>query len=271
MFPILFTIPKVLGFGPFPIHSFGVMIVIAFFVGLWLCQRRASRYDIAKPQVSDVCFYALIGGVLGARLFFILQELPDFLKHPEKLFTLRFEGMTSFGGPIVGFLVVWFWARRSGKPLANVLDLLAPGFIIGHAVGRFGCVLNGCCFGGVCPVGSPLGIKVAGDTHLHYPAQVYDSAMNLAALGILLWIESKGQRAYVVTSIALILHGATRFIYEFWRAGTVEQVNQGLASSTYWGSLPITQAQAMALGVIVLGIATLVLTKPKPAPTAEAV
>ena len=85
------------------------------------------------------------------------------------------------------------------------------------------------------------------------PAQLFDSLMTFAAVGILLWIERRGLRKGQSFSLFLILYGATRFIYEFWRAGTVDQVNSGFASSTYWGSLPITQAQAVAVLMILGG------------------
>ena len=109
-------------------------------------------------------------------------------------------------------------------------------------------------------------------THLHYPAQIFDSAMNLVVLGILLKIESKSPRPWVIFSGFLILHGLTRFIYELWRAGTESQVKAGLASSTYWGSLPITQAQGVALFMMALGGIVLLRTKPRTAvtPTQEA-
>jgi prolipoprotein diacylglyceryltransferase len=66
-----------------------------------------------------------------------------------------------------------------------------------------------------------------------------------------------------------VLHGLTRFIYEFWRAGTVEQVNRGEASSTYWGTLPITEAQGVALAMMAVGIVLLFVyaRKAQPAPT----
>jgi phosphatidylglycerol:prolipoprotein diacylglycerol transferase len=154
------------------------------------------------------------------------------------------------------------------------LDVAAPAFILGHAIGRIGCLLNGCCFGGVCPPTLPWGIHVENSALLHHPAQAYDSLMNLAVLAYLLYRERKGLHLGQLAGLALGLHGLTRFIYEFWRAGTLAQVDMGQASSTYWGSLPITQAQAMAFILIVAGVAMYVYfgvrkrtvdTKPIPA------
>jgi phosphatidylglycerol:prolipoprotein diacylglycerol transferase len=258
MRPILFHI------GSFPIHSFGVMMVIAFFSALWLVRKRSAAYGFSPNEIADVALYALIAGVLGARIVFILQELPEYLKHPNELLTLQFQGLTSFGGLFFGMAVLIVWAVRKKKSIMRLLDLCAPAFVLGHAIGRIGCLLNGCCYGNSCPDTFPLGVHVEGSQFLHYPAQAYDSLMNLAALGILLWIERRrprfgftaseslihgtvkeAPRAGLITGLALILHGLARFVYEFWRAG---------ASSTYWGSLPITQAQAMALGLVLGGL-----------------
>jgi phosphatidylglycerol:prolipoprotein diacylglycerol transferase len=239
MRPILFKI------GNFPIHSFGVMMVIAFFSGLWLMKKRAKAFGFDPNQVSDVSFYALIAGVLGARIVFILQELPSYLKNPRELFSLQFQGLTSFGGLFFGMAVLIGWAIKKKVSVIRLLDLASPAFILGHAIGRVGCLLNGCCYGHVCNQDFPLGVHVDGSPLLHYPAQAYDSIMNLVALGILLLLERRKLLPGFETGMALILHGSARFIYEFWRAGD---------SSSYWGNLPITQAQAMALGLVLGGI-----------------
>ena len=240
MRPILFYV------GSFPIHSFGVMMVVAFFAGLWLVRKRAAAFGFDPAKISDVALWTLIAGVLGARIVFVLQEIPYYRLHPSELLTLQFQGLTSFGGLFFGIAVLIGWAIRKRFSILKLLDLCAPAFILGHAIGRVGCLLNGCCYGGVCPPSFPLGVHIPGSPELHYPAQAYDSLMNLAALAVLLLMERKVLKAGVETGGALMLHGLARFIYEFWRA-------EG-GSSTYWGSLPITQAQAMALGLIVGGL-----------------
>jgi len=258
MLPILFTIPKLkfgpINLGPMPIHTYGVMIVVSFIAGMWLVQRRAKLYGFKPDKVLDMGFWGLIAGVLGARIAFILQELPYYLKHQSELYSLQFSGLTSFGGEILAVIAIVLWARRNKFGIVAILDLAAPGYILGYAIGRIGCFLNGCCYGGVCSPSLPWGVHFADAVGLHHPAQLYDTLMNLAALGVLLWAERKRLLPGRLAALTLILHGTARFIYEFWRAGTDEQVKQGLASSTYWGSLPITQGHAMALVLIAIGV-----------------
>ena len=254
MKPILFTFKQFhiggTAFGPIQIHSFSVMLIIAFLAALWLARRRAPRYGFEPGKISDASMIALFAGVIGARIVFILQELPYYLKHKDQLFSLQFQGLTSFGGLLFGFAAYAIFAWRQKRALREVLDVVAPSALVGHAIGRIGCLLNGCCYGVV--TNSGFGVHIDDSSTLHVPAQLFDSVMTFAAVGILLWIERRGLRKGQSFSLFLILYGVTRFIYEFWRAGTVEQVNSGFASSTYWGSLPITQAQAVA-ALMILG------------------
>jgi phosphatidylglycerol:prolipoprotein diacylglycerol transferase len=255
MYPVLFKI------GHFQVHSFGVMMVLAFVAAIYLTQIRAERYGLGRVQVSDCCFWALVAGVLGARVAFIIQEPSWFAHHPAELFSLQFRGLTSFGGLIFGAGAVLIWARKHRVPIWSVLDLAAPAFVIGHAIGRIGCLMNGCCFGGECSPGLPWGIHVEDSSVLHHPAQAYDSLMNFVAVGILLWREKVRLAPGSLVGIMLILHGFTRIIYEFWRAGTEEQVQANLASSTYWGTMPFTQAQAMAAVLVIIGGLILIVSR----------
>lgn len=236
MHPVLFQV------GVLKIYSYGLMILIAFGAALWLARKRADRYGFTPGQITDVAFWTLLAGVLGARIGFILQELPYYLRHRDQLFSWQFQGLTSYGGIIAGAIVLFVFARRSGKPLWNLLDLLGAPFLLGNAVGRVGCLLNGCCYGPPCP--APWGVHVEGKLGLFQPAQLYESALNLAAIWLLLRLERGTIRPGQSIGATLVLFGLGRFIYEFWRAGS---------SSTYLGSLPITDAQLVALILVVLG------------------
>ena len=240
MHPILFQV------GDFKLYSFGLMMVIAFFSALTFARFRAKRYGMTPDEVGDMSFWALLGGILGARAMFIAQEWDHYSKNLKELFSLQFQGLTSFGGILVGGLVIWLWAKKKKLPVLQLLDLASGPFLLGHIFGRIGCLLNGCCYGHVCPTGFPFGVHSAEarDGLLHYPAQAFDSLMNVAALGILIVLERRGLKLGQSTGIMLILHGLARFIYEFWRIGS---------SSTRWGSLPITEAQAVALLLVAIG------------------
>lgn len=250
MYPILFKI------GAFEVRSYGVMLVVGFFIGLLIARKRARRFGLAPDHFSDSALMTLLCGILGARVTFILLELPYYMKNPNELLSWQFQGLTSFGGLIGGLLYLLWFCKKRGISARDYLDVLSGPVFIAHAIGRVGCLLNGCCYGAVCAAGSPF-CTAFGD-RLYQPAQLIDSFLNLIGYGILVLMEKHGLRKGQSLSAFLVLHGASRFTYEFWRAGTEAQVGAGQASSTYWGSLPITQAQAMAGALIILGAALFV-------------
>jgi len=240
MYPILFKI------GNFPIHSYGVMMVVAFFAGIAIAVKRAPKFGLTKDQINDMALGMVICGILGARITFIVQELPYYLHHLNELFSLQFEGLTSYGGLIFGMGYLIFYAKRKHLSVTAVLDSLAPGFLVGHAIGRVGCLLNGCCYGPATTAPFPWGVHFVGTFGNHEPAQVYDLLMTLAGCGLLLLVERRGWRNGQAYSAALAVYGISRFIYEFWRAGV---------TSAYLAGTSITEAQAVAILLTVVGVA----------------
>ena len=125
---------------------------------------------------------ALIAGILGARIVFILQDLGYYASHLDEVFSVQFSGLTSFGGLIFAVIALGIWARKQGVPMQRIFDICAPAFAVGHIVGRMGCFLNGCCFGVPghapwCmrfPPGSPPDAVFPGQ--LLHPSQLYNAA-----------------------------------------------------------------------------------------------
>ncbi|MFI5385335.1 MAG: prolipoprotein diacylglyceryl transferase [Fimbriimonadales bacterium] len=242
MYPVLFKI------GSFPVHSYGVVLIIAFLVALVVARKRAPRFGIDRNKLTDMAFLALIAGVLGARIAYFIQDPP---KDWHEYFSLQFAGLTSFGGLVGGALVVIWWSWKTKTSVRLLLDVMGPPLLVGQAIGRIGCLLNGCCYGVVCPASFPFGIHTSENPYLHYPAQLYDSLMTMAAFCVLLFIEKMHRfKSGQVAALAIGFWGLSRIIDEFSRAGTEAQVSSGRASSTYWGTLPFTQAQ-VAAGVLI--------------------
>ncbi len=229
--------------GSFEVPSFGVMVLVGFLAALWFARRRAAKFGYTPDQISDVAFWVLAAGILGARLAFILIELPYYLKHPSEIIQLQFQGLTSFGGVVLAALAVLWQAKRLKTSALQLMDCIAPSFLIGHFFGRIGCLLNGCCYGGSCDL--PWAIHVTEKPGLFHPAQIYDGLMNLGGLAIFLIFFNKNQlRRGQASGFVFIVYGISRFIYEFWRAGE---------TSTTIGSLPITEAHVVALIVAAFG------------------
>jgi phosphatidylglycerol:prolipoprotein diacylglycerol transferase len=241
MYPVLFKEP----FFGLEVRSYGVLVLVGFFAAYLLCRARAERYGFTKTEVADLSLWTLLFGIVGARVVFILQALPYYLEHTDQLFTWKFEGLTSFGGILFGIAFLIWFAKRRKKPVLAILDMASAPALVALAIGRIGCLLNGCCYGGHCDL--PWGIPVAGKPGLYHPAQIYDLLMLMGVLAVQLKLERRPLMPGQSLAFTLFGYGVARFIYEFWRAGTAEQVQSREATSTYLGSLPITDAQLVAL------------------------
>ena len=156
-----------------PIRGYGVMLLLAVSAGVGLTVYRARRFGLDPDMIFSLAFWMFIPGLLGARMFYVVQKWPE-----EFLPIYQVAGLQAVAGAVVnvaqGGLVVYgsligaiaglaaFIHRYKLPPLAT-FDLIAPGMLIGLALGRLGCLMNGCCFGGVCnlpwaitfPPGSP--------------------------------------------------------------------------------------------------------------------
>lgn len=250
MFPVLFHV------GSFEFKTFSLAFLIAALVGLSWATKRAERLGIDPEKFGNTAIAMILFGALGARVVFILQEWPYYSHHLNEVFSWRFEGLTSFGGPLFAIPVAWYGAKKQGIPLRTYLDAAAAPMMLGHAIGRIGCFFNGCCYGAICPTGSPFGVHMDGANR--YPVQLGDTAMNVVGVLALLALEKRGLRPGQSASLFLVFHGLARFIYEFGRAGV---------SSTYMQvgghTLPLTDAHVVALGMMLVGsVAFVLLRKP---------
>jgi phosphatidylglycerol:prolipoprotein diacylglycerol transferase len=234
------------------------MFLVAFISGLFLVRLRAAKFGFDPAKATDLCFVLLIVGVLGARVLFIVQEWPHYSRHLNEVFSLKFEGLTSFGALFAGLIYILYWCVRHRVGIFRLTDLLAAPFLLGSAFGRIGCFLNGCCYGRACTPNTFLAVNFWDESGLqrigyHIPAQLYDAGMDFLFLGLVLWYERRQYRPGQGFGSVMFLYGLARFIFEFWRAGTPAEVDAQIASSTYWGNLPITQAQGVAIVLMAAG------------------
>lgn len=150
MFPHLFELP----FVHTTIKSYGTMMVVGFLAAMWVMARMAKRLGHNPELIKNAALYALIAGVAGARLFFVLHY-PDQFRDFLLVFAVWQGGLEFLGGVMsaVGFLLVYL--RYKKLPAMVYFDVMAVGLMIGLGFGRMGCFLNGCCYGKItaCPVG----------------------------------------------------------------------------------------------------------------------
>ena len=247
MYPELFEV-----FG-FKVRSYGLIIAVGLMLAVWLASRRAPRHGVKPERLYDVLIWALIPGILGARVVYIVQHWGFYSSNPGELWTFQFEGLTSFGGFGFALIAIWLWSRRAKVPLVSMFDIIGLPLLILGAIGRVACLMNGCCYGR--PTTAWFGVVQESHAFLHTPAQLFDSSMLLVGAGVLAVMERRKLVPGQSFVAAVVAYGVSRYIYEFWRAGTEDEFSQGLASSVYVWSDKLTLAQVAASVMIVGGLA----------------
>jgi phosphatidylglycerol---prolipoprotein diacylglyceryl transferase len=229
VYPRLFTLPafELLGrtIGPLTLHTYGVLLALAFVAGLWVANRQARRAGLDPARVTDMAVYVLIGGLVGARVMLLIVEWQYFMRDPRELWTLVQSGGVFYGGLLGALPVAWWYSRRHGMDGWVTADVLAPGLAVGQAVGRLGCFAAGCCFGRPTTVPwavtfrDPYATRAVGtplDVALH-PTQLYESAAALLLFLLLLWLSKRKRFHGQIALVYLFVYAAARFVIEFYR------------------------------------------------------
>ena len=236
MFPVLFEI------GPIKIYSFGFMLVVAFYTCYFLLNSDLKRLGYDSKLASDIVFWAAIGGILGAKMYYLLENLPRTIDDPMGMI-FSGSGLVFLGGLMGGMLGVTIVLRKNELPWLTFADIVSPLLILGYAIGRIGCFLVGDDYG--MPTSLPWGISFInglpptttqafsayypwidisglepGIIHVH-PTQIYESLAGIAIFTVL-W----NRRKYVKTTgnlflFYLILTGVERFMIEFIRTNNM--------------------------------------------------
>lgn len=215
MHPILFSI------GHVTLYTYGLFLALGFIAGLYISRREASIMGENPDTVSDIVFYLIIFGVLGGRAFYVLTNLDHFMKNPAAFFKIWEGGLVFYGGFISSIITVWVYTRIKKISIAKYADILSPGLAIGHALGRIGCLMAGCCYGGECHLPwaitfrnqsslAPLGIPL-------HPTQIYEVIGNLLIFAVLMAFRKRKQMDGQVFCVYVFLYGVMRFIIEIFR------------------------------------------------------
>lgn len=250
MYPELFRVPF---FNNFPVRSYGVLLVIGVVLAIYMARRRAPRYGIEPDRIWDASMWMVIPGIFGARIFYIAQYWKYYQAHQDQLYSLRFEGLTSFGGLVFGFLGFLLWRMKSKVNMWSFLDTVGVPVLVAQAVGRVGCLFNGCCYGR--PTEAWYGVHFHDIPGRHVPAQVVDVVLMLVGALIVVFLEKRTQlKPGASFGWFLTVYGGSRFVYEMFRAGTRAEMDAGIASSAYIPGLPITGAQLGSIAMALVGV-----------------
>jgi len=143
-----------------PVRGYGLMMMLGVLTAVGISYRRVLQLGVAKESFLGLVLWTVVGGLLGARLFYIVQKWSelDGTSISEKLWTaLQFTegGLVVYGAILGGIAGILGWTFLQKVVPLSLLDAIVPAFCIGLAFGRIGCLMNGCCYGGVVESGLP--------------------------------------------------------------------------------------------------------------------
>jgi len=274
MHPILIEI------GDFFIGTYGLMIALGLMAAIWLASIRGKPRGFDPNVFFDLAFVAIISGFVAARITYIALNPAEFAADPMGLIFSR-SGFVFLGGFIGAVAAIIGFMKWKGLPILATGDVLVPSLAIGHAFGRIGCHLAGCCWGGVCtvpgvgvrvgyhemPDGTPFGNAFTDQFYRGiidadmmqslpiWPVQLMESIGLFLLAGALVWWASRGPlRPGFVIAGYLIIYGVMRFMLEFLR---------GDAERGLWFGGTISTSQIISALIIPVGIALIVANRKK--------
>ena len=157
----------------------------------------------------------LVGGVIGGRLLFVVINWQEYMQEPLRIFMINEGGMAFHGSLVMGFIGGAIVVKIKKLPFWKVADIVALYAPLGHAIGRVGCFLNGCCYGGI--TNSSLGVMFPGDTVYRLPAQLYSSFFLVLLFIVLRLMRNEKHFEGFIFSMYVMLYSVYRFFIEFLR------------------------------------------------------
>lgn len=209
MHPVLFSI------GSFTVYTYGAVVAAGVLAAFWLAQVSARKMGLDAGATGDLVFLLFLSGIAGSRLWFVAQHWEDYHAHPVRIFMLHEGGLVWYGGFALAFLAGFGYAFRRKLPVLKLCDLFSAPLALGHAIGRLGCFLNGCCYGK--PSGLFIAVRFPGDFTPRFPVQLAESAALFILSAALFRMLSGKHRDGNVFLRYLLFYAALRFILEFFR------------------------------------------------------
>ncbi|MBI3243184.1 MAG: prolipoprotein diacylglyceryl transferase [Chloroflexi bacterium] len=213
--PILFSI------GHFMVRWYSVIVLTAILTGVWLAAREAGRKGFNKNDIYDGALWVVIGGLLGARLFHVLDHWPhEYALNPVRALYIWEGGLAIWGGVVGGLIAATILAWQRGWQLPRLLDAVAPGLVLAQAIGRVACIITGDAMGK--PTTGPLGFAYTSPNAMvpqlgvyYTPMPLYEIVVNLGIFALLWQLRKKNWPDGLLFLVYLAIYSVERFLLAF--------------------------------------------------------
>jgi len=249
--------PVLIDLGFYQLPTYGVLLALAAAVAMWTAWRRARAVGMDAGRVVDLALWLMIWALVGAKVLLVLVELPRYLRDPGELMWVVRSGGVFLGGFLAAVIAAFVLLRRYNLRFLPTFDVLSPSLALGHAVGRVGCLMAGCCWGSQCDLPwaitytDPRAAEMVG-TPLHlalHPFPVYSSLFNICLWLLLAWLYRRWHGSGRVFAAYIALYGCGRFLLEYTRGDAARGFVLGGFLST---------SQAISIGLVAVGVGLLI-------------
>lgn len=245
--------------GPISIYWYSVMIALGFLAAMVVCLTEVKRKKLDIEKYSNMVFYAVLFGILGARIYYVLFNLDYYLKMPSEILKVWHGGLAIHGGIIAGILVAYFYTKKYKMNFLKTLDISVVGIIIAQAIGRWGNFFNQEAFGKLTTKAALIKQRIPNfiidgmyiDGAYYQPTFLYESVWSLIGFIIMLFLRrTKKLKVGYLTGFYLLWYSIGRCFIEYFRS-----------DSLMLGTIKV--AQLISLSLIVIGIIVIIKSTKK--------
>ena len=238
--------------GGINIYWYGIILACGMIAGLLYAFREVKKQDIKQDDALNMFLIAVPVAIICARLYYVIFSFDMYRDNLLEIFDIRGGGIAVYGSFIGAALVVFFYCRAKKISLGKVLDILAVGFLIGQAIGRWGNFVNGEAYGGPTALPWAMSITAEGGSHVDmvHPTFLYESLWDALGVALLLLFKKHKKFDGEVFCLYILWYGAGRFWIEGLRT-----------DSLYLGSVRISQIVALLSAVV--GAAVIIIKRIK--------
>ena len=245
----------------FEVKWYSVLILISVIISYFLINNESKRFQIKQEFLFNMMFWAIILGILGARVYYVLFNLDYYGSNISEIYKIWHGGLAIHGAIITGLITIIFYCKRYNVNLKKILDICAPALILSQAIGRWGNFFNHEAFGRAVEYKTLVNFKIIPqfvidnmyiDGNYHLPMFYFESVLCLIGFIIMLFLR---RRKYIkngeIFSFYLVWYGLIRLFIEMFRT-----------DSLMLGGIKV--AQLVSIIMIIIGIVIIVRQKRKP-------
>ena len=234
--------PILLTLGPLQIRWYGLLYATGWLIAYFLVGREVKKRKIASEEIFQKIFlYALIGGVVGARLGSVISEWPYYVQNPAEIFAI-WHGGVAFHGGLAGLLIVGWWQLKKHKrSFLKGADVVSGPVALSLGIGRIGNFINSEFYGTVTSL--PWGVVFPGVAGPRHPVQLYETILMIGIFLALLYMKNKKIPDGMLFATFLISYGVGRFLLEYLKDPAQVTHILGLTWGQFW-NIPMVIAGA---------------------------